>query len=624
MANPAAAAADVVATTQATPDAGRQPRAGVEGGAVTASAAAGAAGATTPSSTTPSDARPPCCGVAGAVAAAPTAAGQEAASLALRLAALEKEFVVLRAGVRSGNELSKLAVDKMEVLALASDAMMRMMCASKARDASAVVVGASLERPGSSAMAVERPGASGDPPVALWAQNLSDDLNLRYVRLWCTPTTRAQIYLNSNGVTSLAVETIFSGLNVTEEAAKQVVFAKFRFPTKSDSEKFTIDNFAGYAKRDIATWHFKAKGMLFASYLEGLVSHKEYGHFVQRGRHRVPVLPRHQARALLEDNKFITSTTSYSALVAAIIDFISSVPEASCLLVACSQTVSEAFLRLLNAQFSWFTLKIRMELTILAGLPKLSSLGTNADEVMRKLWAIESQETAVAHDKKCMKYGRMVIVDGDDAERGCVSEYKEEVLAPLRRQMLVVPRARKDASGASAPSRGATGARAVTPALRAFAPPAGPARTPPAAAAAARPASAMAATPTATSADTQSTTATEPPTASPALTLRAVPASQPSAVADAPLAALAAAAAVLSEAVPAVPTPSATADVPAAVSSAAAPAALPVELNARASWGGGAAVAAVEAADPTPQVRHEGQGRMSLSSLDMCALRPSN
>lgn len=173
MANPAAAAADVVATTQATPDAGRQPRAGVEGGAVTASAAAGAAGATTPSSTTPSDARPPCCGVAGAVAAAPTAAGQEAASLALRLAALEKEFVVLRAGVRSGNELSKLAVDKMEVLALASDAMMRMMCASKARDASAVVVGASLERPGSSAMAVERPGASGDPPVALWAQNLS-------------------------------------------------------------------------------------------------------------------------------------------------------------------------------------------------------------------------------------------------------------------------------------------------------------------------------------------------------------------------------------------------------------------------------------------------------------------
>lgn len=189
--------------------------------------------------------------------------------------------------------------------------------------------------------------------------SMQDDLNLRYVRLWCTPTTRAQIYLNSNGVTSLAVETIFSGLNVTEEAAKQVVFAKFRFPTKSDSEKFTIDNFAGYAKRDIATWHFKAKGMLFASYLDGLVSHKEYGHFVQRGRHRVPVLPRHQARALLEDNTFITSTTSYSALVAAIIDFISSVPEASCLLVACSQTVSEAFLRLLNAQFSWFTLKVR-------------------------------------------------------------------------------------------------------------------------------------------------------------------------------------------------------------------------------------------------------------------------
>lgn len=186
-----------------------------------------------------------------------------------------------------------------------------------------------------------------------------NDLNLRYVRLWSAPTTRAQIYLTSNDVTCLAVETIFNGLNVTEEAAKLVVLEKFRFPTKSDCEKFTVDSFVGYAKRDIATWHYKAKGMLFASYLEGLVSRKEYGHFVQRGRHRVPVLPRHQARTLLENNKFITSSTSYNALVAAIIDFLSSVPEESCLLVACSPTVSEAFLRLLNAQFSWFTLKVR-------------------------------------------------------------------------------------------------------------------------------------------------------------------------------------------------------------------------------------------------------------------------
>ncbi|KAK1860963.1 hypothetical protein I4F81_003549 [Pyropia yezoensis] len=328
-----------------------------------------------------------------------------------------------------------------------------------ARAAAGTLTAAGRRRPSIAVTAAVAAGAAPPTPTVVTAAQrrrlvvasaasaaAANDLNLRYVRLWSAPTTRAQIYLTSNDVTGLAVETIFNGLNVTEEAAKLVVLEKFRFPTKSDCEKFTVDSFVGYAKRDIATWHYKAKGMLFASYLEGLVSRKEYGHFVQRGRHRVPVLPRHQARTLLENNKFITSSTSYNALVAAMIDFLSSVPEASCLLVACSPTVSEAFLRLLSAQ-----LLIRMELTTLAGLPKLTSLGTNADEVMRKLWAIESQETAAFHDKKTIKYGRLVIVDGEDPERANVSAYTENVLAPLRRQMLVVLPAAKDTSGTIVP-----------------------------------------------------------------------------------------------------------------------------------------------------------------------------
>lgn len=66
-------------------------------------------------------------------------------------------------------------------------------------------------------------------------------------------TTPAEVYFTSNNITNLAVGTIFKGLNVTEEAAKEVAMTKFLFPTKSDDNKFTIDTFAAYAKRDIAT-----------------------------------------------------------------------------------------------------------------------------------------------------------------------------------------------------------------------------------------------------------------------------------------------------------------------------------------------------------------------------------
>lgn len=123
----------------------------------------------------------------GASAWAVTVATETAAgpALKLRLEALEKDFVVLRADVRSGNELSRLAVNKMEALALASEAMIRMMREAKARDTAAAVVGPSgsgLERPGRSAAAEEENGANAESPVAAWGQKLS--VRYEMVSLW--------------------------------------------------------------------------------------------------------------------------------------------------------------------------------------------------------------------------------------------------------------------------------------------------------------------------------------------------------------------------------------------------------------------------------------------------------
>lgn len=270
----------------------------------------------------------------------------------------------------------------------------------------------------------------------------------------------------------------------------------------------------------------------------------------------------------------------------------------------------------------WSALQIRMELTTLAGLPKLTSLGTNADEVMRKLWAIESQETAAFHDKKTTKYGRLVIVDGEDPERANVSAYTENVLAPLRRQMLVVLPAAKDTSGTPSDSLGSTGLRAVSPALRALALPADYARAQLSSDARTPQAPMAAAPPTAAAAERRAATASELAPAAAALPRAAAPASPQVAAAAAPLAALAAAASVLSDAGTIVPPADAAAEVPIAATSATPHASLPPELFAAASESGGAAVAAVEPAGSTSQVMP--QGRMGLSGLDLRALRPTN
>lgn len=108
--------------------------------------------------------------------------------------------------------------------------------------------------------------------------------------------------------------------------------------------------------------------MLFASYVEQLVSSGKQGYYARRGRNRVPMLRPHEALDLLQDNKFTWSSTSYNALISAIKDFVASLPDSTGLLVPRSQTVREAYLELLNAHFSWFTLKERccVKLALLA------------------------------------------------------------------------------------------------------------------------------------------------------------------------------------------------------------------------------------------------------------------
>lgn len=60
----------------------------------------------------------------------------------------------------------------------------------------------------------------------------------------------------------------------------------------------------------------------------------------------------------------------------------------------------------------------------MAGLPKLTDRFSNADEGMRKLWAIDCFVAARDNNKGSRSFHRLLIVDGDQPMRGDTLLYK--------------------------------------------------------------------------------------------------------------------------------------------------------------------------------------------------------
>lgn len=79
-----------------------------------------------------------------------------------------------------------------------------------------------------------------------------------------------------------------------------------------------------------------------------------------------------------------------------------------------------------------------MELTAVAGLPQLVKRGSNADEGMRKLWAVDCLQAAEFMAKhKDELFLRVVITDGKDPKRAEVGGYDLDVVKELRSRILV-------------------------------------------------------------------------------------------------------------------------------------------------------------------------------------------
>lgn len=243
-------------------------------------------------------------------------------------------------------------------------------------------------------------------------------------------------------------------------------------------------------------------------------------------------------------------------------------------------------------------LQIRMELTDVAGLSKLTSLVTNADEGMKKMWAIESQETAIAHVKGVLNYGGLIIIDGNDAERGQVTKYEEDVLGPLRKQMLVM---KPDVQVGAPPPAGA-----------AAEPLAAAASEPSTAAPPAQPTAAATVQPTASAAVNPSALGALPPAPEVAVGPAAAAAFPPAALGALPPAAAVAA-----------PLSSADADPPAATGAVRPATSTTPHSVAAASRECSTARAVVTAANPTAGMSHEPQPRMGLTTLGVRALRIS-
>lgn len=205
---------------------------------------------------------------------------------------------------------------------------------------------------------------------------LQDAVTARYIKLWAAATTPEEVFPTSNSISAMITDVTRSVLDVSEEHAQEVVMTVFRFPMKSNPNRFSVETCINYMKRNLSVWNFKKKSKLFADYIERLVQDTQYGRRVGQGRSASVELRPVEALQLITDNSFITSTSSFNALVAAIRAFVASEPATAALWVPRSSSVAEPFLCLLNAQFAWFTCKVGLcVLTCECGLLRVSAFG---------------------------------------------------------------------------------------------------------------------------------------------------------------------------------------------------------------------------------------------------------
>lgn len=105
-----------------------------------------------------------------------------------------------------------------------------------------------------------------------------------------------------------------------------------------------------------------------------------------------------------------------------------------------------------------------MALTAAAGLPQLVTRGSNADEGMRKLWAMYcAQARLFLKSRGKQLVHRLRIKDGDDD--GCVSVgYDVNVIEDLRKRILITAKtAAADASSAGPSTSPGAGGTAASP-----------------------------------------------------------------------------------------------------------------------------------------------------------------
>lgn len=293
-------------------------------------------------------------------------------------------------------------------------------------------------------------------PLAPWGAAIQDKITDEYIKQWASGRTKDEVFPSNYDVTSIMAGVCQRNFKVDRASANRITMSKFTFPSRINPLVTADEYFTTYMKRNIATWHSKCKDLLFEAYLKRLVVDGEYGCTVIKQGKRTVALSAAHAIELLTNDSFYTLDSCFTAFVSSIFSFVVTVPNGDRLIVPRSATVPEAFVRLLNAHLGWFILKLRMELTAVAGLPQLVKRGTNADEGMRKLWAVDCLQAAefmAVHGSNL--YRRVVITDGNDPERASVGGYDVEVVKELRGRILLrsAPGASSDAGASAAATR---------------------------------------------------------------------------------------------------------------------------------------------------------------------------
>lgn len=377
---------------------------------------------------------------------------------------LDAALAVVSSDARYNKEAASQVLRKLEALCACVDGLVRshvtgmdkLMTLITAQPSMSVAAGATgVAGPSGGSEGARSDGhmtRSGNAiPEAPWGAKLQDKITVQYVNLWVMAKTPDDVFLSNSALTAVMVEVCQKSFKVDRASADRITLSRFRFPNRvNNAVDKTEDLFTSYMRRSIAQWHIKSKDFFFDAFLQRLVLDGQYGGTAVKLGKRTPYVTPTEAVRLLSDDTFYIRPICHSAFVGAMFAFIAALPGGSKLIVPLSAANEEAYLDLMTAQFGWFILKLRMALTSAAGLPQLVTRGSNADEGMRKLWAMDSaQARRFLKNRGKELMHRLRIKDGDDDQ--CVSVgYDDQTIEDLRKRILI--KSKKTPSAGESPA----------------------------------------------------------------------------------------------------------------------------------------------------------------------------